>query len=52
MTATREHDRDLPSQIGEAPQAAETYEPPVVESVVTADELAREIQYAGGISEL
>ena len=28
------------------------YEPPKVESAVTADELAREIQYAGGISEL
>jgi hypothetical protein len=24
-----------------------TYEPPAVETVITADELAREIQYAG-----
>jgi len=33
---------------GEAPRPeAATYEPPTVECVLTADELAREIHYAG-----
>lgn len=36
---------DLQSETAK-PQAA-TYEPPKVESVLTAEELAREIQYAG-----
>jgi hypothetical protein len=31
----------------EVTKAVETYEPPRVESVLTADDLAREIQYAG-----
>ena len=31
----------------ETPKPLATYEPPKVESVLTADELAREIQYAG-----
>ena len=31
----------------EAAAAVPAYEPPRVESVLTADELAREIQYAG-----
>jgi hypothetical protein len=31
----------------DSPQPPLVYEPPKVESVMTADELAREIQYAG-----
>ena len=32
-------------------EPAERYEPPQVESVMTAADLAREIHYAGGVSQ-
>ena len=43
METTRQNELQV-----EVPQPeAAPYEPPTVESVLTADELAREIQYAG-----
>jgi hypothetical protein len=36
-----------PNDTLRADPADTTYEPPAVETVMTADELAREIQYAG-----
>jgi hypothetical protein len=45
-----EFDRQTDSEDGEPTAAA--YEPPQVEAVLTAEELAREIQYAGAITVL
>ena len=44
---TQDHELLLPKATDTPEPEAPTYEPPKVESVLTAEELAREIQYAG-----
>lgn len=41
---------DQPHQPAQFPALPDEYDPPRVERVVTADELARDVQYAGGVS--